>query len=99
MLAGEAGGGDLALDAAEPEAAGDHDAVEVAEAPLGEQALGVVGRDPVDLDLGAARVPAVLQRLGHREVGVGQVDVLADQPDAHRRWRPRTRSDQRPSTR
>ena len=54
VLAGEAGGGDLALDAAEAEAAGDHDAVEVAEAALGEQPLGVVGRDPVDLDLRAA---------------------------------------------
>ena len=49
MLAGVAGRGDLALDAAEPEAAGDHDAVEVAQPALGEQALGVVGRDPVDL--------------------------------------------------
>ena len=29
-------------------------------------------------------VAAVLQRLGHREVGVGQVDVLADEADAHR---------------
>ena len=46
---GEAGRGDLALDAAEPEAAGDHDAVEVAQAAFGEQALGVVGGDPVDL--------------------------------------------------
>ena len=60
VLAGEAGGADLALDAAEPEAAGDHDAVEIAEAPLGEEPFGVVGRDPVDLDLRTARVPAVL---------------------------------------
>ena len=48
VLAGVAGGGDLALDAPEAESAGDHDAVEIAEPALGEQALGVVGRDPVD---------------------------------------------------
>ena len=51
VLAGVAGGGDLALDAAEAEAAGDDDAVEVVQAPFGEQPFGVVGRDPVDLDL------------------------------------------------
>src|SRR3981081_607576 len=58
------GGTDLALAAAPPEAAGDHDAVEVAEPAFGEQPLGVVGRNPVDLDAGAARIPAVPQRLG-----------------------------------
>ena len=84
VLAGVAGGRDLALDAADAEAAGDHDAVEVAQPAFGEQAFGVVGRDPVDLDLRAARVAAVLQRLDHREVRVGQVDVLADEADAHR---------------
>ena len=46
---------DLALDAADAEPAGDHDAVEVAQATFGEQPFGVVGRDPVDLDLRAAR--------------------------------------------
>ena len=84
VLAGEPGRRDLALDAADAEPAGDDDAVEVAQAAFGEQPLGVVGGDPVDLDLRAARVAAVLQRLDHREVGVGQVDVLADQADAHR---------------
>ena len=34
-------------------------------------------------DLGAARVAAVLQRLDHRQVRVGQVDVLADEADVH----------------
>ena len=84
MLPGEPGGGDLALDAAEPEPAGDHDAVEVAQAPFGEEPFGVVGGDPVDLHFGLARVPAVLERFDHRQVRVGQVDVLADQADAHR---------------
>ena len=37
VLAGVAGGGDLALDAALAEAAGDDDAVEVAKPPVGEQ--------------------------------------------------------------
>ena len=87
VLACVAGRGDLALDAADAEPAGDDDAVEVAEAALGEQPLGVVGRDPVDLDLRAAGVAAVPQRLDDREVRVGQVDVLADEADAHRRGR------------
>ena len=83
VLAGVAGGRDLALDAAEAEAAGDHDAVELAEATLGEQPLGVVGRDPVDLDPRPARVATVTERLDDRQVGVGQVHVLADEADAH----------------
>ena len=49
-----AGGRDLALDAADAEPAGHDDAVEIVQAALGEQAFGVVGGDPVDLDLGAA---------------------------------------------
>ena len=84
LLPGEAGGGDLALDAADAEASGDHDAVEPAQATLGEEAFGVVGRDPVDLDLRADLEAAVLERFDHREVGVGEVDVLADEPDTHR---------------
>ena len=62
LLAGVAGGGDLALDAAGAEAAGDHDAVEVGEAAGGEQALDVLGLDPVDLDLGAVVEAGVLER-------------------------------------
>src|SRR5262249_28599777 len=83
LLACVAGGGNLALDAAYAETARDHDAVELAQATLGEQALGVVGGDPVDLDPGAAGEPTVAQRLDDGEVGVGQHDVLADQADAH----------------
>ena len=84
MASREAGRLDLALDPAEAEPAGDHDAVEIAQAPLGEEPFGVVGGDPVDLHRGFARVAAVLQRFDHRQVGVGQVHVLADQADAHR---------------
>ena len=81
VLARVGRGRDLALDAAHAESAGHDDAVEVVETAFGEQALGVVGGDPVDDDLGAARVATVLQRLDDRQVGVGQVDVLADKPD------------------
>ncbi len=84
-LAGVAGGGDLALDPPLAEAAGDDDAVEVAQAvrrPAGPRHL--LGLDPVQLDLGAVVVAAVAERLDDRQVGVGQVDVLADQADAHR---------------
>ena len=80
LLAGVAGGGDLALDAAGTEAAGDDDAVEVGEAPGGQQPLDVLGLDPVDLDLGAVVEPGVLEALDHRQVGVGELHVLADQP-------------------
>ena len=65
------------------------------EAPFGEQPFGVVGRDPVDLDLRADLEPAVLERFDHREVGVGKIDVLADQPDAHRLGRGFDPRDQR----
>ena len=60
LLAGVAGRGDLALDAPLAEAAGDHDAVEVAQAAGGQQALDLLGLDPVDLDLGAVVEAAVL---------------------------------------
>ena len=83
VFPGEAGGSDLAFDAPEPEAARDHDPVEVLESPFGEQALGVVRGDPVDQHPSRARVAAVAERLGDGQVGVGKVHVLADQADAH----------------
>ena len=82
-LACVAGGRDLAFDAADAEPSGHDDAVEIVQATLGEQPFGVVGGDPVDLDLGAAAVAAVLQRFDHRQVRVGKPDVLADEADAH----------------
>ena len=66
------------------EAAGDHDAVEVGQAAGGQQPLDLLGLDPVDLDLGAVVEAGVLEALDDRQVGVGQLDVLADQPDPHR---------------
>ena len=84
VLAGVVGGRDLALDAPLAEPAGDDDAVEVAQPALGQQALDLLGLDPLDLDLGAVVEAAVLERLDHRQVGVGQAHVLADDADAHR---------------
>ena len=43
--------------------------------------LAVVAGHPADVDLGVVGEPAGAQRLGRRQVGVGQVDVLADQRD------------------
>jgi hypothetical protein len=81
-LAGVPDRSDLALHAADPEAAGDADGVHPGEGvtrPLGGGAG--VGGDPLHVDLDAVGVAAGVQRLGHRQVGVGQVDVLADQGD------------------
>ena len=84
VLPGVAGGRDLALDAPLAEAAGDHDAVEVPQPAVGQQALDVLGLDPLDLDLGAVVEAGVAERLDDRQVGVGQADVLADDADADR---------------
>ena len=55
------------------------DALEREPGTLGR--LAVVGGDPADDDLGVVVEAAGAQRLGHRQVGVGQVDVLADERD------------------
>ena len=41
--------------------------------------LALVGGDPAQVHLGVVGEAAGAQRLGHRQVGVGEVDVLADQ--------------------
>ena len=74
---------DLALEAAAAEAAGDQDAVGVGE-PRGGGAAGQrLGVDPVDLDPAAVAEAGVAQRLGDRQVGVLELDVLADDRDPH----------------
>ena len=84
VLPGVGRGRDLALDAPLAEPAGDHDPVEIAEGTVGEEPLDLLGLDPLQVDLGPVGVPAVAQRLDHRQVGVGEVDVLADEADANR---------------
>ena len=86
---------DLALDPPHTEPGGDDDAVGSREAAVGEQALDVLGLDPVDLDVGAVMEAGVPERLGDREVGVGQADVLADDPDPTRVGRRLDPADQR----
>src|SRR5690606_17983542 len=82
VLPGVADGADLALYAADAEAAGDEHAVDAVELALGALGgLAVVALDPADVDAGVVGEPAGAQRLGDRQVGVGQVDVLADQGD------------------
>ena len=66
------------------EAAGDHNAVEMAQLASGEKPFHVLRLDPLNLDIGAMVEPGVLQTLDHRQVGVGQLDVLADQANADR---------------
>ena len=57
------------------------------------EALGV---DPVHLDLAAVVGAGVVERLDHRQVGVGELVVLADERDPHRlRWRRSMRSTSR----
>ncbi len=81
VLAGVARSADLALDAADPEAAGHQDAVHLGEDLvdlLGRERLGV---DPLHVDLVVVEDAGVVERLVHREVRVGQLHVLADQRD------------------
>src|SRR5690606_29548587 len=64
------------------EPAGDQHGVDVPEVFLGAGlGLALVGGDPADLDLGAVRETTGAQRLGDRQVGVGQIDVLTDKRD------------------
>ena len=51
-----------------------------------------LGVDPVDLDLGAVVDAGVAQRLDDRQVGVLELDVLADERDPHAARRPRARA-------
>src|SRR4029453_4642378 len=60
---GVAGRRDLALDAPLAEPAGDDDAVEIAQAAFGQQALDLLGLDPLDLDPRPVVEPAVLSAL------------------------------------
>ena len=84
VLAGVACRSDLAFDAAVAETARDDDPVEMPELAVSEQPFDVLGLDPFDLDLRTVMETGVLERLDDRQVGVGQLDVLADDPDPDR---------------
>ena len=89
VFAGEMGGEDLALDAAMAEPAGHEDAggaVEALVQVLVGQRLRV---DPADPGVDLVRPCRVAKRLRDREVGVGELDVLADEGDLERpAWAP-----------
>ena len=77
-------GRDHALDAAIAEAAGD-DHARAACREFRRQLSSVqrLGVDPLDFDMRAVRIAGVAQRLCHREIGVVQLDILADKADVH----------------
>ena len=83
MFTGEPSRGDLALDPPLAEPTGDHDSVEITQLSFSEQGADLFGLNPVDLDLDTVMDTAVVQRFDHREVGVDEGHVLADEPDAH----------------
>src|SRR5690606_28251387 len=82
LLARVADGPDLAFDATDAEPARDAHAVDVAQ--LGSGALGggaLVGGYPADTYPRVVGEAARAQRLGDRQVRIGQIDVLAHQGD------------------
>ena len=75
--------GDLALEAAGSEPSRDHQTVEVGQAVLSEQALDVLGLNPFDVDPRPMMKAGVFEAFDNGEVRIGQLDVFADQADAH----------------
>src|SRR5690606_26514690 len=75
------GGEDLALDAAVAEAAGDQDAVDVADDRFRAVLLDRLGLYADDVDLGVVMRAGVDQRFVDRFVGVLQLDVFAGDGD------------------
>ena len=84
VLTGELQSTDLAVDAADAEASWHDDAVDLVErcrsALFG---LALIGGDPLDVHFGVVGEAASLDGLGDGQVGVGQIDVLADDGDVH----------------
>ena len=84
VLTGELQGTDLAVDATDAEASGNDDAVDLVErggrALLG---LALIGGDPLDVHLGIVGETTGLNGFGDGQVGIRQIDVLADDGDVH----------------
>ena len=80
-VTGEVRGQDLALDPAMPEPAGHDDARRAIEGGVEGVLRERLRVDPADLDVDIVSPAGVLQRLGDGEVGVGKLDVLADEGD------------------
>src|SRR6056300_197652 len=76
-------GFDLALETTGTESTRDHQTIEFGQTVLSEQSDNVLGLDPIDLDACSVVESGVLQRLHDGQVGVRQLDVLADQADTN----------------
>ncbi len=87
VLAGVAGGLDLALKAPLPEATGDDDAVRLRQRPSAIRRLHVLRVQPADVDPRLVVDASVGQGLPDREVGVRQLYVLPHQDDLQMRAR------------
>src|SRR5215471_10928428 len=83
FLAGVADGGDLAFGAARAEARRHQDPVDVAEEGLGSALLDLLAVDVADEHPAVVGDAAVDQRLVQRLVALHELDVLADEADAH----------------
>src|SRR5262249_20664231 len=81
VVAGEVRGENLALDAAMAESAGHHDAGCALQGRVQVLLRERLRVDPADLDGDVVGPAGVLERLGHREVRIGQLDVLAHEGD------------------
>src|SRR5690606_6345293 len=84
VLAGVADRLDLAFHSPVAESAGDDDGVQVGEVAVGEQPGDVLRVDPTQVERHSVGGGAVAEGLDHRQVGVGQGDVFADDPDGDR---------------
>ena len=86
-LAGDSSRSDLALDPAPAEAAWNQDPVgfeqPIAYRRIAVPAFHLLGVDPVDLNGAVLQRAGMPQRLGHRQVGILELHVLAHQRDAH----------------
>jgi hypothetical protein len=76
---------DLAFNATLAKPAGNHNAVQPAQATSSQQTFYLFGLDPLDLDIDPVGETSMLQRFNYREIGIGQADVLTNNSDAHRK--------------